>query len=112
MQTENEQTTDLVDVDNLRPVTPAEQIIAPLNLSDSSQFLYSTNYGGTPGTDFTADGIKTIGLRDALSTGDVPIEFLNPEKTEVWDADTGSQIIDDLQNLEEWVQSSEKKAPF
>ena len=113
MQTEKEQTTDLVDADNLRPGTPSEQIIAPLNLSDYSPFLYSTNYGGKPGNqDFTAEGIKTIGLREGISAGDVRIEFLNPEKTEAWDADTWDQIIDDLQNLEEWVQSSDKKAPF
>ena len=41
-----------------------------------------TNYGGKPGQDFTAEGIKTIGLQNGISTGDVRIEFLNTEKTE------------------------------
>ena len=49
---------------------------------DYSQFLYETNYGGKRGQDFTAEGIKTLGLNNGISTGDVRIEFLNDEKTE------------------------------
>lgn len=63
-------------------LTPSERILAPLELSDYSQFLYSTNYGRKPGQDFTAEGIKTIGLQNGISTGDFRIEFLNSEKTE------------------------------
>lgn len=63
-------------------LTPSERILAPLSLSDYSQFLYATNYRGKPGQDFTAEGIKTIGLQKGISTGDVRIEFLNDEKTE------------------------------
>ena len=62
-------------------ITPAEQILAPLELSDYSQFLYPTNFGGKAGQDFTAEGIKTIGLQNGISTGDVKIKFLNDEKT-------------------------------
>ena len=32
--------------------------------------------------DFTAEGIKTIGLQNGISTGDVKIEFLDDAKTE------------------------------
>ena len=63
-------------------LTPSERILAPLELADFSQFLYPTNFGGKPGQDFTAEGIKTIGLQNGISTGDVRIEFLSPEKTE------------------------------
>ena len=73
----------LVEVEaEVMPLTPSEQVLAPLELSDYSQFLYSTKYGGKPGKDFTAEGIKTIGLQNNISTGDVKIEFLNAEKTE------------------------------
>ena len=72
----------LVEVSESRPITPAEQFLSPLELSDYSQFLYDTNYGGKPDKDFTAEGIKTIGLQNGISTGDVRIEFLNVEKTE------------------------------
>ena len=83
MQNENvDQTTAIVEAGETRPLTPSEQILAPLELSDYSQFLYSTNYGGKPGQDFTAEGIKTIGLNNGISTGDVRIEFLNDAKTE------------------------------
>lgn len=64
------------------PLTPSEQVLAPLELSDYSQFLYSTNYGGKPGQEFTAEGIKTLGLNNGISTGDVKIEFLDDAKTE------------------------------
>ena len=63
-------------------LTPAERILAPLELSDYSQFLYETNYGGKKGQDFTAEGIKTIGLQNGISTGDVRVEFLDDAKTE------------------------------
>ena len=73
----------LVEVEaEVMPLTPSEQVLAPLELSDYSQFLYSTKYGGKPGKDFTAEGIKTIGLQNGISTGQVKIEFLNAEKTE------------------------------
>ena len=63
-------------------LTPSERILAPLELSDYSQFLYATNYGGKPGQDFTVEGIKTLGLHNGISTGDVRVEFLNDEKSE------------------------------
>ena len=44
--------------------------------------MYNTNYGGKPGQDFTTEGIKTLGLHNGISTGDVRVEFLNPEKTQ------------------------------
>ena len=72
----------IAEISESRPITPSERILAPLSLSDYSQFLYNTNYGGNPGQDFTAEGIKTIGLQNGISTGDVRIEFLNDEKTE------------------------------
>ena len=78
-----EATADLVEVEAERShLTPSEQILAPLTLSDFSQFLYETNYGGVKGQDFTAEGIKTLGLNNGISTGEVRIEFLNDEKTE------------------------------
>ena len=83
MKKENiEQTTALVEIDEPRPITPAERILAPLKLSDYSQFLYETNYGGIKGQDFTAEGIKMLGLQNRISTGDVRVEFLNDEKDE------------------------------
>ena len=73
----------LVEVEaEAMPLTPSEQVLAPLELSDYSQFLYDTKYGGKPGQDFTAEGIKTIGLNNGISTGNVRIEFLNEQKTE------------------------------
>ena len=73
----------LVEVEaEAMPLTPSEQVLAPLELSDFSQFLYATNYGGKPGQDFTAEGIKTIGLQNGISTGGVRIKFINNEKTE------------------------------
>ena len=50
-----ETTAELVEVTETRPLTPSERILAPLELSDDSQFLYNTNYGGKPGKDFTAE---------------------------------------------------------
>lgn len=64
------------------PLTPSAQILAPLELSDYSQFLYNTEYGGEKGQDFTYEGIKTLGLNNGISTGEVKIEFLDDEKTE------------------------------
>ena len=72
----------IAEISEARPITPSERILAPLSLSDYSQFLYNTNYSGKAGKDFTAEGIKTIGLQNGISTGDVRIEFLNDEKTE------------------------------
>ena len=66
----------------IAPITPAEQVLTPLQIADYSQFLYDTNFGGKRGKDFTAEGIKTIGLQNGISTGDVRVEFLNDEKTE------------------------------
>lgn len=81
-ENQNTESTAIVEVSEARPITPSEQILEPLTLADYSVFLYSTNYGGVPGHDFTAEGIKTIGLQNGISTGDVKIEFLNEEKTE------------------------------
>ena len=78
-----EATAELVEVEAERShLTPSEQILAPLTLSDYSQFLYSTNYGGKPGQDFTAEGIKTLGLNNGISTSDVRVEFLDDAKTD------------------------------
>ena len=93
--------TAIAEISEARPITPSERILAPLSLSDYSQFLYNTNYGGKAGKDFTAEGIKTIGLQNGISTGDVRIEFLNDEKTEALfyctganrDGDTSSVVI-------------------
>ena len=77
------ETTAIVEVEaQAHPITPTDQTLAPLGLSDYSQFLYDTNYGGKPGKEFTAEGIKTIGLQNGISTGDVRVEFLDDEKTE------------------------------
>ena len=73
--------TELVEV-KAHAITPAERILAPLELSDYSQFLYETSYGGVKGQDFTFEGIKTLGLNNGISTGEVRIEFLNEAKTE------------------------------
>ena len=77
-----DETTAIVEVGEARPITPTAQILAPLELSDYSQFLYDTNYGGKKGQDFTAEGVKTIGLQNGISTGEVQVEFLDDEKTE------------------------------
>ena len=82
-QNMTEATAELVEVEAERShLTPSEQILAPLTLSDCSQFLYSTNYGGKPGQDFTAEGIKTLGLNNGISTSDVRVEFLDGAKTD------------------------------
>ena len=74
---------EIIDVEPTQALVPVrEQILAPLELDDYSQFLYETNFGGKKGQDFTFEGIKTLGLNSGISTGDVKIEFLNPEKTE------------------------------
>ena len=79
-----EESTELVEVEAVEhmPITPSEKILAPLQLADLYDFLYDTNYGGQKGQDFTAEGIKTIGLQNGISTGDVRVEFINSEKTE------------------------------
>ena len=85
LEDKNKKSTALVEVEaeaEVTHLTPSDQVLAPLELSDYSQFLYSTNYRGKPGQDFTAEGVKTIGLQNGISTGDVKIEFLNSEKTE------------------------------
>lgn len=74
--------TEIAVVETQAKPTAREQMLAPLELSDYSQFLYETNYGGKKGQDFTAEGIKTIGLQNGISTGEVRIEFLNDQKTE------------------------------
>lgn len=79
---QNTETTAIVEVREAHPVTPSQQILAPLELSDYSQFLYSTNYGGKAGQDFTYEGIKTLGLNNGISTGEVSVEFINDDKTE------------------------------
>ena len=79
----NSESAALVEVEaEVAHLTPSERILAPLELSDYSQFLYDTNYGGKKGQDFTAEGIKTISLQNRISTGDVRVEFLNSEQTE------------------------------
>ena len=100
--------TDLtvIDTEASAVPTPSERILAPLTLADYSQFLYDTNYGGKKGQDFTAEGIKTLGLNNGISTGDVRIEFLNDEKTEALfycsstdrNGDTFSVVIQQNQN--------------
>ena len=84
MNPKNEQTTtEIAIVETERTPTPSEQILAPLDLSDYSQFLYDTIFGGVKGQDFTAEGIKTLGLNNGISTSDVRVEFLNDEKTKL-----------------------------
>ena len=79
----SEQSTEIIEAETVEhmPITPSEKILAPLQLADLSDFLYDTNYGGQKGQDFTAEGIKTIGLQNGISTGNVRVEFINPEKT-------------------------------
>ena len=73
----------IIEVEPTQAIVPVrEQILAPLTLEDMSVFLYETNFGGKKGTDFTFEGIKTLGINNGISTGDVRIEFLNDEKTE------------------------------
>ena len=76
-QTRNDESAAMVEV-----IAPTQQILAPLILENYSQFLYSTNFGGQKGQDFTAEGIKTLGLHNGISTGEVRVEFLNDQKTE------------------------------
>ena len=108
MNTEQNKSTDLtvIDTEASAVPTPSERILAPLTLADYSQFLYDTNYGGKKGQDFTAEGIKTLGLNNGISTGDVRIEFLNDDKTEALfyctatdrNGDTSSVVIQQNQN--------------
>ena len=79
-ENKNTESTALVEAEVTEIATPTQQILAPLTVLDYSPFLYQTNYGGKPGQDFTAEGIKTIGLQNGISTGDVKVEFLNDEK--------------------------------
>ena len=103
----NSESAALVEVEaEVAHLTPSERILAPLELSDYSQFLYDTNYGGKKGQDFTAEGIKTIGLQNGISTGNSRIEFLNDEKTEALfyctatdrNGDTSEVVIQQNQN--------------
>lgn len=82
--TEDNTSTQIVEVENTTDLSesPSQKLLSILELSDLTQFLYDTNYGGKAGKDFTAEGIKTIGLQNGISTGEVKIEFLNDEKTE------------------------------
>ena len=82
MNTEHETTTELVEIEPQSHATPAEQVLTQFTLADYTQFLYDTHYGGVKGKDFTAEGIKTLGLNNGISTGDVRVEFINPEKTQ------------------------------
>lgn len=81
-ENQNTESTAIVEVSEARPITPSEQILEPLTLADYSQFLYSTNYGGKAGQDFTYEGIKTLGLNNGISTSEVRVEFLNDNNTE------------------------------
>ena len=103
----NNESAALVEVEaEVTPLTPSERILAPLELSDYSQFLYETNYGGKKGQDFTAEGIKTLGISNGISTGNMRIEFLNAEKTEALffctatdrTGDTSSIVVQQNQN--------------
>ena len=78
---QNIETTAIVEAD-AHPVTPSEQILAPLGIADYSQFLYEHSYGGKKGLDFTYEGIKTLGLNNGISTGKVRVEFINDDNTE------------------------------
>ena len=80
-ENKNTESTALVEAEVTEIATPTQQILAPPTVLDYSPFLYQTNYGGKPGQDFTAEGIKTIGLQNGISTGDIRVEFLNDEKT-------------------------------
>ena len=83
MKEQNGKSTALVETEaEVIDLTPSEQILAPLELSDYSQFLYDTNFGGKKGQDFTAEGIKTLGLNNGISTSDVRVDFINDDKTE------------------------------
>ena len=68
--------TDLtvIDTEASAVPTPSERILAPLTLADYSQFLHETNFGGKKGQDFTFEGIKTLGLNNGISTGEVRIK--------------------------------------
>ena len=61
----------------IAPITPTEQVLTPLQIADYSQFLYDTNFGGTRGKDFTAE----------------------------WDEITWQQVLTELTELAEWVQT-------
>jgi len=79
--------TDIVEADVIEhpsnlPETPRQQVLMHLSIADYSQFLYDTNFGGKPGKDFTFEGIKTLGLNNGISTGDVRIEFLDDAQTQ------------------------------
>ena len=81
LEDKNKESTVLAEAE-VTHLTPSERILAPLELSGYSHFLYSTNYGGKPGQDFTFEGVKTLGLNNGLSTSDVRIEFLDDAKTD------------------------------
>ena len=72
------ETTTLVEAEVTTQITPTQQILSPLTVLDYSQFLYATNYGGKVGQYFTAEGIKTIGLQNGISTGDVKVVGKTP----------------------------------
>lgn len=96
-----QKTTALVEADVVSEIqpTPAQQILAPLELSDYSQFLYDTNYGGQKGQDFTAEGIKTIGLQNGISTSNVRVEFIDDAKTEALFYCTATNRIGDTSDV-------------
>ena len=77
---ENQNKTKTTAIAEVVPVTPVEQVLTSLQKSDYSDFLYETNFGGKRGKEFTAEGIKTLGLNNGISTGPVQVEFLDPEK--------------------------------
>ena len=82
IEDKNKKSTALVEVKaKVTHLTPSERILVPLELADFSQFLYPTNFEGKPGQDFTIKGVKTIGLQNGISTGDVRVKFINDEKT-------------------------------
>ena len=78
---DNAETTAIVEAE-ARPVTPVPNILNRLDIADFSQFIYSTNYGGKPGIEFTAEGVKVLGIREGISTSEVRVEFINDDNTE------------------------------
>lgn len=82
IEDKNKKSTALVEVEaEVTHLTPSERILTPLELSDYSQFLYETNYGGIKGQDFTAEGIKTLGLHNS-STGDTSSVVIQQNRNE------------------------------
>ena len=93
---ENKNTTDstaIAEMDTTRPVaTPAEQILQPLELSDDSLFLYSTNYGGKP-----VQLLKTV-LQKAIAAGEAKASAIIAAQREL--GETGCNRDERLMDVE------------